>query len=212
MGDLRPTGHISEACGLAELEAIIAAGCRAFVDTGEALTIICERRLYRNAYPTFEDYCRERWAMSPRHAYRLIQAFAVVDVLRPTGHIPESERQARALADLPPAMMRLVWLQSLGEAGEQKTAAELEAHVAAARAATTPGELVALMRSEGQSPAAQPDTPKTVNEVRKLTNAEKTYLFVLDNRPAVVEAFGADRLRRLIEEAEALRETAAAVA
>lgn len=37
-----------------------------------ALKTIHERKLYRGEFETFEDYCRERWNMSDRHARRLL--------------------------------------------------------------------------------------------------------------------------------------------
>ena len=46
---------------LAELETVIESGIRTFVDVGRALLEIRDSRLYRESYPTFDEYCRERW-------------------------------------------------------------------------------------------------------------------------------------------------------
>ena len=48
---------------LTECEAVIERGLRTFVEVGEALLRIRDERLYRETHGTFEDYCRERWAM-----------------------------------------------------------------------------------------------------------------------------------------------------
>lgn len=92
---------------LAELEDTIERGKRTFVEVGEALLEINERRLYREqGFGTFETYCMERWSFSRIQAYRLIQGVEVVHNLLPHGNIPLTEYQARQLAPLPPAEQR----------------------------------------------------------------------------------------------------------
>jgi len=39
-----------------------------FIDVGIGLTTIREKRLYREEFKTFKDYCKERWGMSRAHA------------------------------------------------------------------------------------------------------------------------------------------------
>ncbi len=71
-------------------------------------------RCPRETHGTFEDYCRERWGMERRHAYRLIDAAGVVSNLCPTGHIlPTTERQARELTALEPEQQREVWTRAV---------------------------------------------------------------------------------------------------
>lgn len=63
---------------------------------------------YRDEYDTFEEYCRERWGWSRRHANRTIAAADVAETVAPMGaiesHSPIGERpnegQARELAPL----------------------------------------------------------------------------------------------------------------
>jgi len=38
-------------------------GIQRFVEAGEALLAVRDRRLYRESHRTFEDYCRERWGL-----------------------------------------------------------------------------------------------------------------------------------------------------
>jgi hypothetical protein len=93
---------------LEQLEVVIEKGINSFIETGNALREIRDRRLYREqGFATFEDYCRERWKMSRIHAHRMIAAAGVVEML-PVGNIPISERQARELAPLPPEQQREV--------------------------------------------------------------------------------------------------------
>lgn len=99
---------------LVALEAIIERGLETFVEVGEALRKIRDRRLYRDHHATFEDYCRERWGMSRRHANRTIEATDVAGVLGPMGPIPQTERQARELAPLKaaPEKMAAAWREA----------------------------------------------------------------------------------------------------
>jgi phage N-6-adenine-methyltransferase len=91
-------------------EAVIERGLATFVEVGEALLAIRDARLYRESHGTFEDYCRERWNMTPQHGGRLIAAAEVAVELEPIGSIP-SESVARELAPLrdEPDVMRDAW-------------------------------------------------------------------------------------------------------
>lgn len=95
---------------LQEHEAVIERGLKTFYEVGTALLDIRDSRLYRQRYGTFETYCQERWGMERRHAYRLIDAAAVVEnVSQGTHKPPVNERQARELTELLPYEQRIVW-------------------------------------------------------------------------------------------------------
>jgi hypothetical protein len=114
---------------LSECEAIIERGMKTFVDVGNALLEIRENKLYREAFGTFEDYCRERWGMAQGTAYRMIYASEVVRNLRssPIGELlPTTESQARPLASLEPAQQVEAWQRAVETAPEGKMTA---AHV-----------------------------------------------------------------------------------
>jgi hypothetical protein len=68
-------------------------GLATFVDVGEALLYIRDGKKYRAAkYATFEEYCRDRWEMTPQHGQRLIQAAELLEGMEPVGSIlPRSE-------------------------------------------------------------------------------------------------------------------------
>ena len=95
---------------LANHEAVIERGLKTYVDVGEALLAIRDRRLYRKAFETFDDYLVERCDMSHAQGYRLIDAYETVERLRemsPNGDvaIPPRESQARELKRAHPAVV-----------------------------------------------------------------------------------------------------------
>jgi DNA N-6-adenine-methyltransferase (Dam) len=131
---LRDEGSLtaSESGDLGRLETTIEHGLETFVEVGEALREIRDRRLYRAQHPTFEDYCRQRWGMSRVHAHRHIKAAEVVALL-PVGNRPTSERQARELAPLAGDEAELVatWRELRETHGEKLTAAKMREAVSA---------------------------------------------------------------------------------
>jgi phage N-6-adenine-methyltransferase len=144
---------IQEEVRLAALEETIDRGIRTFVEVGSALMEIRDGRLYRERYATFEDYCRERWAMVASRARQLIGASVVVANLESVTTVtPESERQARPLAALEPDQQREAWKQAVETAPAGKVTA---AHVAAT---------VAKMNGEKEYVLAPdpPPPPRTV--------------------------------------------------
>lgn len=127
----------TEAEHLADCETIIAAGLASFVEVGEALADVRDRRLYRQTHGTFEDYCSERWGLSRTRSYELISSAAVVGGLSAIADTaPANEAQARPLAPLrdDPEALASAW-KSANEAAEAKgkpvTAADVTAAVKA---------------------------------------------------------------------------------
>ncbi len=83
-------------------EQVIERGLATFVDVGQALMRIRDSRLYRDGYPSFEAYCRDRWGMDKVSAIRHITAAEVVvsiDTIA-DGPLPVNVGQARELAPL----------------------------------------------------------------------------------------------------------------
>ncbi|WP_236104145.1 hypothetical protein [Sphaerospermopsis reniformis] len=72
----------AEALELDRLEKKIEKGLRGFWEVGQSLDQIRDKRLYRQNYKTFEEYCLNRWEFSRRSAYRLIQGASVYENLR----------------------------------------------------------------------------------------------------------------------------------
>lgn len=61
----------AEVAQLTRFEERIQQGLASFIEVGEALSAIRERRLYRATHGTFEDYCREKWGMSRIRAHHM---------------------------------------------------------------------------------------------------------------------------------------------
>lgn len=116
---------------LAQHEQIIERGLKTFVDVGNALLAIRERKLYRDDYKTFETYCQNRWGFTSERARLLMRSAEVMDNLSQTptmvGVLPTSERQARPLIKLEPEQQREVWERAFETAPEGKITG---AHVA----------------------------------------------------------------------------------
>lgn len=93
---------------LDEHELTISQGLKAFVAVGLALTAIRDGRLYRAAHKTFEAYCQQRWRLGRTRAYQLVKAAEIVSKMPTNGGQIENERQARALAAVPPHLRQEV--------------------------------------------------------------------------------------------------------
>ena len=82
----------------------IARGLKSFLEVGMALKEIRDKRLYRQEYDTFEEYCIRRWELSRPRAYELCAASEVVadlsaiaDIRLPQSIRPALGRKPRAL-------------------------------------------------------------------------------------------------------------------
>jgi hypothetical protein len=118
---------------LGDLEEVIERGLTTFVEVGNAIREIRDSKLYRESHGTFEDYCRERWGWSKRHANRQVEAANTAEILGPIGPIP-TEAVARELAPLKgdPETMNRVWggvVEEARQTGEGVTAEKVRAWV-----------------------------------------------------------------------------------
>ena len=116
---------------LQELERVIDAGARAFVQMGQALGEVRDARLYREGHDTFEAYCRAKWGLSRSRAYELMDAAGVAAGLSAIGGhedlTPATERVARELAPLreDPEAMAAAMSTAVEQHGESPTAAQV---------------------------------------------------------------------------------------
>jgi len=111
---------------LSDLEKIIADQRYYFYEIGKALKEIRDKRLYKIAlFNNFEEYTKNRWDMSRSQAYRLINAFTVVNNLSPIGDkFPENEAQARLLTQFNQDKQCKIWSDFL-KTGVEVTALNL---------------------------------------------------------------------------------------
>lgn len=119
---------------LGEREVIIQHGLKAFFEVGEALMAIREKRLYRQSYDTFAEYCDQRWGFSDEHARRFMRgAETYTALLTPPmgGVLPTNERQVRPLAQLETDEEKQVaWQQAVDTApGGKVTGAHVQSVV-----------------------------------------------------------------------------------
>jgi len=119
---------------LTHLENLIAGKQSQFYEIGKALKEIKDTHLYKlTCFETFEAYTRARWDMSKSQAYRMIDAYKVVNNLSPIGDIlPANESQARPLAQFNPLEQRKIWKNFLS-VGKEMTALSIKKFIAAAR-------------------------------------------------------------------------------
>ena len=101
---------------LVGLEQAVDRGLQTFVEVGQALAEIRERKLYRASHDTFERYCRERWGFTRQRARQFIDAAAVTTIVVKAGlPAPTHEPQARELVPLRkrPDELETAWRDTL---------------------------------------------------------------------------------------------------
>ncbi len=103
------------------LDATVKKGMAFFVEVGQALMEIRDKKLYKHEFKTFAEYTQERRGITSRRAYQLIDAAGVMANLKKVKHVthlPKNERQALALIPVPPknraAVMEVVVKKSNG--------------------------------------------------------------------------------------------------
>lgn len=113
---------------LNQLEKIVVENFKTFVQVGQALAEINERKLYRTKSKTFERYCKVLFDIGKRRAYELIDAAEVVENVRHGAHfqgeaerfLPNNERQVRPLAKLGPDQQVAIWQAAVESAPNGK--------------------------------------------------------------------------------------------
>ena len=126
-----------EAGRLSELESVIERGKQAFIEVGNALDEINTKRLYRECYVSFKEYCASKWGFSRQQGYRLIDAAKIAAEVSPIGDtlLPASESAFRPLSALKSKDDRVTALISAaGKARRRPTAKEVERSVAFVKA------------------------------------------------------------------------------
>lgn len=123
---------------LRQCEIVIEHGLKTFIEVGNALMEIRDKRLYRIEYSTFEEYCQKRWDLTRRYIDRLINAAMVVDNIVDQQRnavsnnetnwsqntVPINEAQARPLTNLTPEGQAAVWQTVINTAPNGKVTAQ----------------------------------------------------------------------------------------
>jgi len=93
-----------------------------------ALLEIRDNRLYKESHSTFEDYCKERWGLTERRTYQLMDAAKITNNLKNCTNVqllPTTESQACPLTQLEPEQQREAW-QRIVDSGDKVTYSSLE--------------------------------------------------------------------------------------
>jgi len=109
-----------EADELAQHEKTISRGLHTFLEVGEALQQIRDKRLYRTEFQTFDGYCKLKWGMGRQYAYRLIGGAEVAgNLVSSIGDtaLPTKEAHTRELSKLAPEAQPVAWLKAVQAAG-----------------------------------------------------------------------------------------------
>jgi hypothetical protein len=167
-------------------------------DVGKALKAINDGKFYRAKFATFEQYCRERWSLSDKHAYRLIDAYTCVEALKaelsPNGEkvFPQYESQVRPLMALEPENRVKAWQKVLDSSEGKPITAEMVQAVVDKMAGKPAGK-------ETDKPKTKPkEVEPTLAKIRTLVTK------VLENDPEPTFAILKETLMkiRLLVEAD----------
>lgn len=168
LATLNPAARVA----LADCEQRIERGLKTFIDVGQALAEIRDSRLYKGSHDTFEAYCSERWGFTDRRARQIMEA-AEIGTMVPV----ENERQARALASVPPTERADVLREATDRSKDGKPTAKAISEIAKERTAPqapapveTPSTAPAGAGSTSPEPASRhlsavPDPAPTAEQV-----------------------------------------------
>lgn len=206
---------------LVRAENIIEQGVIAYRAAGGALREIRDNGLYKDNYPTFEQYCKERWGWERSYAYRLIDAAQVVDNLSTTGSIPSNEGQARELVKLDsPDLQRAAYgvAETIAEqnkagkvtAKDVKKAVDLVHEVIKEYPGIEPEEIAAKAIEKGAVkevvPAPPSETDMLRDQLAEMAKQQEEMLAELQTLSAVVESD--DKLAEALKQVRQYKEAA----
>jgi hypothetical protein len=157
---------------LAECEEVIERGLKTFMEVGLALVAIRDQELYRNGYPTFEMYCRDRWGIARGRAYEIMSAATITEELSEISNIvPINEGQAKQLRGLEiPAQARVMARAAeIAPSGKPTIAA-----IASARREIDPPP-----PRKGPAPPKPPHIPDRERDRRLLERGKELYIETL---------------------------------
>lgn len=90
---------------------------KSLLSAAQSLREIRDEKLFREDYPTFEEYCEKKLGFSKRFINYQINYAQVVDNFQQWEHpvpiLPSSESQVRSLGSLKPEVQPLVWLKAV---------------------------------------------------------------------------------------------------
>lgn len=145
---------------------------------GEPSGEIRDSRLYRQQFPTFEAYCRERWGLKRQRAYELMDAAAVVNTVSEISDtVPEKESHTAPLTHLEPEVQREVWQEVV----TSTPADQITARVVEEKANSTARQFPQLGKSTkpGAVATAENLTKPNIQALHTRTGATKVSKFLI---------------------------------
>ncbi len=169
-----------------ECEQIITEGLHTFMEVGQALAEIRNRRLYREDFKTFEAYAQQRWGIKRQRAYELMGASEVARNLSEFSDIlPSKESHAASLLKLSPEDQRAAWAEIIAEAGDNVhslTASRIKKKVAERLKATNHED------EEGNGQAMpQPAADEIAKPLAKAMKRQPEQLFITITGPWLIK-------------------------
>ncbi len=117
----------SERRRLAELESEITEGLSWYERAGKALEEIRDSKLYRESHATFADYVAQKWDVTVRRAYQLMEASTAAENVKKITHLEiPNESVARAFSNLPDKKTQVRVAKKLQKSEEKVTAQSVE--------------------------------------------------------------------------------------
>jgi hypothetical protein len=170
---------------LALCERLIERGMETFIEVGNALAIVRDKKLYRDRYATWDDYCQQRWHFTARRARQLCAAAETMRSLgfepgtSPIFAMPACERHVRLLNDLPLEERKSAWSEAIATlpSGKLITSRHLGEVVRRRKVALGMGN-GALPKSPPEptaaaEPAGPPRSPATSRSLRMRLQADR---------------------------------------
>lgn len=148
----------AETARLEELEARFEICKATFLEGGAILSEIMESKIYKDTYKSFEIYLKDRWDISPRRAYQLIEAANTVESVKNfTQNPPKTESQAKELSKAPKDQRPAAW-EKAQEIAKEEGKPVAARHVEAA--------VLEVMPKEEPEPVVVDGVEESINQPR----------------------------------------------
>jgi hypothetical protein len=187
----------NESLAYGDLKLVIRDGAETFMRVGAALTQVRDKRLYREEYGTFEEFCQAEYGWTRQRAAQLIGASEVVESLSTTvDTLPTNEAQARELAPVPAEKRAEVWEKAVESApkGKKPTAKDVRRAAAPHKPKRSETATPLAFRSWAQSRAIE-----AREIIASLPASDRQRAVDLVEQPGIPDRLGLKMLKNVAE-------------